>query len=112
MKLSSYKGIETKGVTYLNNYKGFIYKKNHWRVYIQTTIISSWNFHKEFKKGFYLIWQDYLLWLQSSGRSTKMHVDELNSDDLTYSFVMDDLSSPSMFVFYDKNIQPHGNGNQ
>ncbi|VDI55163.1 low-density lipoprotein receptor-related protein 4, partial [Mytilus galloprovincialis] len=55
------------------------------------------------------VYKDYLLWLQSSGSSTKMHVDELNSADLTYSFVMDDLSSPSMFVFYDKNIQPHGN---
>ncbi|CAG2188094.1 LRP4 [Mytilus edulis] len=55
------------------------------------------------------VYKDYLLWLQSTGGSTSMYVDELNSEDPIYSFALEDLSSPSMFVFYDKNIQPQGN---
>ncbi|XP_071143802.1 low-density lipoprotein receptor-related protein 6-like isoform X2 [Mytilus edulis] len=55
------------------------------------------------------VYKDYLLWLQSTGGSTSMYVDELNSEDPIYSFALEDLSSPSMFVFYDKNIQPQRN---
>ncbi|XP_063406226.1 low-density lipoprotein receptor-related protein 6-like [Mytilus trossulus] len=71
-------------------------------------IMSIGGIHVHTKHGIG-VYKDYLLWLQSTGGSTSMYVDELNSEDPIYSFALEDLSSPSMFVFYDKNIQPQGN---
>ena len=59
---------------------------------------------------FFLLSQDYVMWLQSTTAGTRMYIDETDTNKVPYSFPLNNFTNPNTFAIYDKNIQPRRNG--
>jgi hypothetical protein len=52
---------------------------------------------------FFLLSQDYVMWLQSTTAGTRMYIDETDTNKVPYSFPLNNFTNPNTFAIYDKN---------